>query len=95
MPIDWKYQIQAVNPCSLNTHDQNDAMLFLAKDRAVPAMLRTYLLECERLGAKPEHLDAIELLIGRVEDHQVNEGSKVPDTDLPGEIARCIHGIDL
>ena len=40
MAIDWKYKIQAVNPCSKNTHDENDSILFLAKDKAVPAMLR-------------------------------------------------------
>lgn len=40
MNIDRKYKINAVNPCSGNTHDEHDAMLFLAKDKAVPAMLR-------------------------------------------------------
>lgn len=95
MAIDWKYKIQAVNPCSKNTHDENDSILFLAKDKAVPAMLRAYAAECERLGTNPEHLDAINLLIGRVEAYQQDTESKVPDTDLPCEIARCVNGVGV
>lgn len=90
--IDWKYKIWAKNPCSGNTHTEADSILFLAKDRAVPAMLRAYLAECEKLGAGPAHLEAIRLLIGRVEHHQEVVESKVPDTDLPCEIARCTQG---
>jgi len=95
MAIDWKYQIQAVNPCSKNTHDENDSILFLAKDKAVPAMLRAYLAECERLGTNPAHLEAIALLIGRVEAYQRDIAAKVPDTDLPCEIERCVNGVGV
>lgn len=90
--IDWKYKIQAQNPCSGNTHTEEDSILFLAKDRAVPAMLRAYLAECERLGTGPAHLEAVRLLLGRVERYQQGVESKVPDTDLPCEIARCTQG---
>lgn len=92
MAIDWKYKIQAVNPCSGNTHDEGDSILFLAKDKAVPAMLRAYLAECEKLGTNPAHLEAITLLIGRVEAYQRDIAAKVPDTDLPCEIRRCVDG---
>lgn len=92
MAIDWKYEIQAINPCSKNTHDQNDSILFLAKDKAVPAMLRAYHEECRKLGANPAHLEAIELLHNRVEAYQCDIESKVPDTDLPCEIRRCVDG---
>jgi hypothetical protein len=92
MTIDWKYKINAVNPCSKNTHTEEDSILFLAKDKAVPAMLRTYLAECEQLGANPAHLEAIQLLVGRVDAHQQDIESKVPDTDLPCEIRRCVEG---
>lgn len=95
MAIDWKYKIQAVNPCSKNTHDENDSILFLAKDKAVPAMLRTYREECKRLGANPAHLESIALLIDRVEEYQHDTASKVPDTDLPCEIARCLSGVGV
>lgn len=92
MNIDRKYKISAVNPCSGNTHAENDSILFLAKDRAVPAMLRAYRTESERLGANPAHLESIDLLLGRVEEYQLLVESKVPDTDLPCEIRRCIDG---
>lgn len=95
MTIDWKYKIQAVNPCSGNTHTEADAVLFLVKDKAVPAMLRAYVLECERLGTNPAHLEAMELLIERVEQYQRDIESKIPDTDLPCEIERCTKGVGV
>lgn len=92
VPIDWKYQIKAINPCSLNTHDQYDSILFLAKDAAVPAMLKTYRDETIRLGSNPAHIEAVELLLSRVIQYQAEVESKVPDTDLPCEIRRCVDG---
>ena len=92
MNIDRKYQIHAVNPCSRNTHSEYDSILFLAKDKAVPAMLRAYLKESEKLGANPAHLESIGLLIGRVEQYQREVEAKIPDTDLPCEIRRCVDG---
>lgn len=92
MNIDRKYKINAVNPCSGNAHDENDSMLFLAKDKAVPAMLRTYRDESARLGANPAHIESIGLLIERVEQYQRDIEAKVPDTDLPCEIRRCVDG---
>lgn len=95
MAVDWKYKIRAVNPCSGNEHTEDDAILFLAKDQAVPAMLRTYLAECQGLGTNPAHLEAIELLLGRVEAFHAERGAKIPDTDLPCEIDRCVNGIGI
>ena len=92
MNIDRKYKIHAVNPCSRNTHDEYDSILFLAKDKAVPAMLRAYLKESEKLGANPAHLESIGRLIGRVEQYQREVEAKIPDTDLPCEIRRCVDG---
>ena len=92
MNIDRKYQIRALNPCSRNTHDEHDSILFLAKDKAVPAMLRAYLTESDKLGANPAHLESISLLIGRVEQYQREVEAKIPDTDLPCEIRRCVDG---
>lgn len=91
-PIDWKYDIKAVNPCSGNTHDEFDSVLFLAKDKAVPAMLKTYRAECVALGANQAHLEAIDLLIIRVDNYQKSIKSETPDTDLPCEIERCVNG---
>lgn len=92
MEIDRKYKIAATNPCSGSHHDETDSMLFLAKDRAVPAMLHAYRAECARLGANPAHLESITLLIGRVEAYQRDVAANVPDTDLPCEIRRCVDG---
>lgn len=92
MNIDRKYKISAVNPCSGNTHDETNSILFLAKDKAVPAMLRAYQAECERLRANAMHIESIELLIGRVEQYQRETEAKIPDTDLPCEIRRCVDG---
>ena len=95
MAIDWKYKISAINPCSKNTHDENDSILFLAKDKAVPAMLLAYTAECERLGTTPAHLDSMRLLMARVDGYQRDIESKVPDTDLPCEIDRCVNGVGI
>lgn len=92
MNIDRKYTIRAVNPCSGSTHDETDSILFLAKDKAVPAMLRTYREESARLGSNPAHIESIGLLIERVEKYQREIEAKVPDTDLPCEIRRCVDG---
>ena len=95
MNIDRKYKITAVNPCSGNTHDENDSVLFLAKDKALPAALKAYYWECKRLGSNPAHCESIALLIERVEKYQKDIEAKVPDTDLPCEIRRCVEGEGL
>jgi hypothetical protein len=93
MTIDWRYKINAVNPCSGNTHDENDSILLLAKDKAVPMALLSYRDESLRLGANLAYIHSIDLLIERVDEYQRKIESKVPDTDLPCEIARCVAGI--
>ncbi len=95
MAIDWKYKIQAVNPCSKNTHDENDSILFLAKDKAVPHMIRAYMDKCRALGANEAHLIAMHQALQRIEKYQADIESKVPDTDLPCEIDRCVNGVGV
>lgn len=92
MVIDRKYKIQATNPCSGTTHTEEDSVLFLAKDKAFLAALPTYRRESEKLGANPAHLESIDLLIERVTKYQTEIESKIPDTDLPCEIRRCVDG---
>ena len=91
--IDRKYKILAVNPCSGNVHNEEDAILFLAKDLAVLPMLETYVEECNVLGCEDTHIESISLLIERVEEYQRNIKSEIPDTDTICEIERCIKGI--
>ena len=90
--IDRKYRILAINPCKGAFHTEEDSILFLAKDRAVPVMLQAYRKECERIGCQPEHLESVNLLIDRVVDFQEQKGSKTPNTDTQCEIDRCIGG---
>jgi hypothetical protein len=91
--IDRKYKILAINPVSGGIHTEDDAILFLAKDLAVIPMLEAYIVECEQLGCEDSHLDGLQYLIERVDRFQQNVEKKVPDTNRPGEIDRCINGI--
>ena len=90
--IDRKYKILAVNPCNGNIRTEADSFLFNADDKGAPAALRAYLDECQKLGCDESHLESIALLIDRVEERQKLTGGKIPDTDTPCEIDRCIGG---
>ena len=79
MNIDRKYRILAINPTTGHAHNQNDSILFLAKDLAVVPMLQEYYVQCRKLGCDAHHLKSVDLLINRVKAFQLNE-SKVPDT---------------
>ncbi len=94
--IDRKYMIDAINPCSGSIHTEKDAVLFLAKDKAfLEGALPGYRAKCIELGANPAHIESIDLLIQRVATYQRLMESKVPDTDLPCEIRRCVDGINV
>ena len=90
--IDRKYRILAVNPCSGNVHNEEDSVLFLAKDEALLVALEAYVEECSLLGCEDTHLESVNLLIERVEEYQRKVKVEVPDTNLPCEIDRCIRG---
>jgi hypothetical protein len=87
--IDRKFQILAVNPVNGKVYTDENALLLCAKDKAVPAALRAYKEECERIGANPEHVESVGLLLGRVEEYQAEVESRVPDT-VGDEIPRCL-----
>ena len=91
--IDRKYRILAVNPCSGNVHNEEDAILFLAKDLAVLPMLETYVEECNLLGCDDEQIESVNLLIERVEEYQRKIKAEIPDISSVCEIERCIKGI--
>lgn len=94
MTIDRKFNIFAKNPVNGNEYTHENALLLCAKDKAVPAALKAYRDECEKLGANPEHIQSIELLMERVNNYQENIESRVPDT-IGDEIERCIDGKNL
>lgn len=60
---------------------EENAMIFMAKDNAVPGMLRSYREECIRLCCTPEHINRVDGLIERVERYRDKhrELCKVPD----------------
>ena len=91
--IDRKFIILAVNPCNGKHYTEKNALLLCAHDKAVPVALKAYCEECERLGANPEHIQSISLLIERVKKFQeAMGGGKVPDTIGACEVTRCIDG---
>ena len=92
MIIDRKFKFVVTNPCKGTVYTEENAIIFLAKDEAVPTMLFAYQAECERLGCGPEHIESVELLIGRVLKYQQDIESHIPDTETPCEIERSIGG---
>lgn len=92
MIIDRKFKLLAINPCSGNIYTEKNAVLFCAKDAALPFALRAYRDECIRINANKEHIESINLLISRVEQYQNDIEQRVPDTVGECEIARCIKG---
>ena len=90
--IDRKFNIVAENATTLKKHTEKDAVLFLAKDKALPATLEFYKEECERLGAEPTFLKSVDKLIGRVKEFQDAHPKKVkvPDISAGKEAARLL-----
>jgi predicted ATP-grasp superfamily ATP-dependent carboligase len=68
--IDRKFFIIADHVTKHTSHTERDAVLFLAKDKALPDTLRYYHEKCTKLGADPRHLQSIVLLLDRVEAYQ-------------------------
>lgn len=89
--IDRKFKILAVNPVNGKVYDESNSLLLCAKDAAVPAALYAYLKECRRIGANPEHVESVQLLIDRVHRFQEAIECKTPDS-LRKEIPRQLHG---
>ena len=89
--IDRKFKILAINPCNGKIYTEENAVLFVAKDKALPDALFAYRRACEDLKCDDAHIESIGLLIERVVEFQVEICEK-PDTDTPCEIDRCIGG---
>jgi len=96
--IDRKFKIMAVNPCKMHTlYTEENSVLFCAHDVALLPALKAYKLECEKLNCGVDHIESIELLMGRVHEYQANNMDKVkiPDTETDCEIDRCIGGVGV
>lgn len=90
--IDRKFKFVATNPCKGNVFTEENAIVFCAHDKAVPHMLISYRKRCIQLGCDSSHITSIELLHSRVCKYQDEIESKIPDTETPCEIQRCIEG---
>jgi hypothetical protein len=86
-PVERKYSFTArcLEHAGVHLHTEADAVVFLAKDRALPDTLRCYATIARSLGAEPRQLEGIRLLIARVERWQAEhpEMLKVADVE-PG-----------
>ena len=90
--IDRKFVIMAHNAVNGKPYSEFNSFLFCAKDEAVPAALKAYMKECARIGASPEHIESVRLLLGRVEQFQQEITSHIPDT-IGNEIPRCLGSV--
>lgn len=90
MIIDRKFEFMAINPCNSKHYNQKNAMVFCAKDRAVPVMIKAYIEECKIIGCGTEHIESMQLMLDRVVAYQKNVECRTPDTETECEIDRCI-----
>jgi hypothetical protein len=81
MNIDRKFTITATAVGSGKRYTEENAVLFLAKDRAFLLTLQDYIKHCRALGAAPEQIQAAQLLFERVRQYQATHETKVPDVD--------------
>lgn len=81
--IDRKFEFDALCIEHDDPVDNNHAMIFLAKDAALPEALKAYRAKAESLGAGPRQLQAVDLLMERVDRYQATHADrvKVPDVD--------------
>jgi hypothetical protein len=78
--IDRKFLFLAINPFNRHMYTEKNAMVFCAKDKALPATLNFYREECKRIGAGEDHILSVGLLLDRVMEYQHLVESRVPDT---------------
>ncbi len=93
--IDRKFNFTAVNPANGKAYNQDDAVVFCAKDAALPAALEAYALRCKDLGVDHNHVLSVKLLINRVMNFQQQVENRIPDTVGEAELARCLDGRNL
>ena len=85
--IDTKFSIHAKHKEKRYLVTEENGLLFLARDAALPATLVRYREECERLGSDLPHLKSIDKLILDVEQFQHEVDRRVPGVDtLPQEL---------
>jgi hypothetical protein len=85
--LDGKFSGVIIKSSDGSIVPEDQYMVFLAKDNALPATLEFYEEECERIGAQPEQIEAVRKLRARLQVwRQLNpELCKVPDVK-PGQL---------
>ena len=92
--IDRKFEFLARNPVTGKVYTERNAMVFCAKDSAVPAMIAKYIKTCKAQGCDDNHTGSMNLALARVAAFQTNidgRRGRVPDT-VGDEVARCLDG---
>lgn len=85
--LDNTFRLLAISEEGL-VHDERDALVFLASDRAVPATLLFYRGERARLGATAEQIADIDRLIVRLRRWQAAHLGLGRGLDGPGALVR-------
>jgi hypothetical protein len=87
MKLDGKFHGIVVKNKNQQIVPQDQWIVFLAKDNAVPAMLAFYEAECLRQGAEPAQVEAVAEMRQRVDAWRTANSQlcKVADVE-PGEI---------
>jgi len=81
--IDRKFRFNAISSEHANFYTEREGVLFLAKDKLLPATLRFYRDLCASSGVDGRQLLGVDLLIQRVEKYQKENPAqlKFPDVD--------------
>lgn len=88
--IDRKFEIKAKSKNSGTEYDESESILFLARDPAVPAIIRAYHIESQRLGCDQMQLDSIEALYSRIVTFQATQGTKKAAVETQEEAERLM-----
>jgi hypothetical protein len=89
--IDRKFKIKAISNKSGKIYTENNAILFLLKDKNLPAMLVRYKELCVQSGADERQILGLDLLYDRVMKWQRKNDKKVHLADIdPGEEERRV-----
>ena len=80
--IDRKFDITASATTKKRKYDSTNSILFLAKDKALPSMLRHYQRTLIKLEADERQIKSIDLLIERVIKFQNENPEKIKVADV-------------
>jgi hypothetical protein len=80
--IDRKFKINAISLKSGKKYTENNAILFLLKDKNLPAMLVKYKELCVQGGADERQILGLDLLMDRVMEWQRANEKKVKLADI-------------